>query len=233
MAAEPGQRAAVRSFVVRAGRVTPSQRRAIEGCGPRFLLDPARPLEPASVFGREAPLGMEIGFGNGEALLELARRHPERDYLGVEVYPSGIGRLLARLDAEGLANVRVYRADTVEVLHGAIRPGQLAAVYLWFPDPWPKKRHHKRRLVQPGFLERLAECLAPAGLLHMATDWEDYARHMREVADAEPRLRNLHPQTGFAPDPGERPATRLQRRGDSLGHGVWDLCYRRVRGGRG
>ncbi len=230
--AAPAPHRGVRSFVVRAGRVTPGQRRALEHLGDAYLLDPSTPLDPEAVFGRGAPLYLEVGFGNGEALLTLARAHPERDFIGVEVYPAGIGRLLNALEAEGLANVRAYRADAAQVLETCIAPGQLAGVYIWFPDPWPKKRHHKRRLVQPAFLERVTAALAPGGLLHLATDWQDYAEHMLRVANAETGLASEDPGGGYAHGPGERPVTRFQRRGEGLGHGVWDLRYRR-RGGDG
>lgn len=221
---------AIRSFVVRNGRVTPAQRRALERLGPDYLLDPERPFVPGQAFGRAAPVCLEIGFGNGEALLDLAQHHPDRDYLGVEVYLSGIGRLLAGLERAGLTNVRVYHGDAMDVLEHCIGPGQLAAVHVWFPDPWPKKRHHKRRLVQADFLARVCARLAPGGLLHMATDWEAYAEHMRTLANGAPELINQDPQGGFAPGPGGRPVTRFQRRGQALGHRVWDLCYRRATG---
>ena len=170
---------------------------------------------------------MEIGFGNGEALASLAGAHPERDYLGVDVFDPGIGRLLAAVAEQGLTNVRLLRGDAVDILGDNVPPGSLQAVLLWFPDPWPKKRHHKRRLVQPGFAGLVASRLEPGGLFHLATDWENYAEHMLAVLEAEEGLENLAGPGNFCGTRTERPVTKFERRGLRLGHGVWDLQFAR------
>ncbi len=223
----------VRSFVVRGGRLTPAQRRATEALWGRFGLEPDEPVESPRHFGRQGPLHLEIGFGNGEALLELAAAHPERNYVGVEVHPPGIGRLLAGLAAAGIDNVRVCRGDALEVLEQAVADGSLAGINVWFPDPWPKKRHHKRRLVQPATVALMARKLALRGILHLATDWQEYAEHMLGVVSAAPGLRNLAGEGAYFRAPTERPATRFQRRGEALGHGVWDLLLERQKAAAG
>ncbi|PWG63150.1 tRNA (guanosine(46)-N7)-methyltransferase TrmB [Sediminicurvatus halobius] len=224
--APPGAARRIRSFVRREGRLTPGQQRALDELYPRFgLTRPQGLLDLDAAFGRTAPVVLDIGFGDGEALAELALSHPERNYLGIEVYRSGVGRLLRTLEREGIDNVRVLEADAVEVLRQNIPPASLAGLQLFFPDPWPKKRHHKRRMVQPGWLALVAERLAPGAFLHLATDWADYAEHMLAVVGSEPRLEN--PAGGFAPDRGERPQTKFERRGRSKGHQVYDLILRR------
>ncbi|HUS23515.1 MAG TPA: tRNA (guanosine(46)-N7)-methyltransferase TrmB [Candidatus Binatia bacterium] len=216
----------VRSFVRREGRMTEAQKRALDELWPRFgVPDPAAPLDSMALFGREAPLTVEIGFGDGDHLLGRAQQEPARNFLGVEVHRPGIGRLLLRAQAVGLRNLRVAAHDAVEVLRDAIRPGQVDELLIYFPDPWPKKRHHKRRLVQPAFAALAAARLAPGGMLRLATDWAPYAEHMRAVLDAEPALQNA--AAGFS-DRGARPATKFERRGVRLGHAVFDLAYRRV-----
>lgn len=222
----------VRSYVVRAGRMTDAQRRAIDELWPRFGVEDGGRLDAASLFGRSLPLAVEVGFGNGEALLQLAAAHPERGFLGIEVYPPGVGRLLAGLAARGLENVRVLRGDAVAAFEERVRESSLDAVYVWFPDPWPKKRHQKRRLVQPALVALWARALRPGGTLHLATDWEDYALGMLQVTDAEPLLVNPAGAGCFAEGPGERPVTRFERRGRRLGHGVRDLVLVR-RGAEG
>jgi tRNA (guanine-N7-)-methyltransferase len=218
----------VRSFVVRAGRMTAAQERAWQELWPRYGLETAdRPLDLAEVFGREAPRSLEIGFGNGETLLALAAAHPGRDYLGIEVHRPGVGHLLLRAQALGLGNLRVVCRDAVEVLRDCIPEAALDEVLLYFPDPWPKKRHHKRRIVQAGFVALVASRLRPGGVLRMATDWEPYALQMLEAAGACPTLVNESPQGGFVPRPDSRPVTRFERRGERLGHGVRDLAFRR------
>ncbi len=212
----------IRSFVRREGRLTEGQQRALDTLYPRYGIEPGDGVvNLAAAFDRQAPVVMDVGFGDGEALAELAARHPERNYLGIEVYRSGVGRLLRQLEAEGTPNVRVICADAVEVLRHHIAPRSLAGLQLFFPDPWPKKRHHKRRMVQPPWLALVAERLAAGGVLHLATDWGDYAEHMLEVVSASPAFDNPH--AGFAPDRGERPETKFERRGLRKGHGVWDL----------
>lgn len=224
----PGQRQ-VRSFVLRQGRLTPGQQRALDEQWPRFGLDyTGQPRDLGAIFGRAAPRVVEIGFGNGEQLLFACANEPGKDFLGIEVHAPGVGRLLHGAAAQGLANLRVYCHDAVEVLQHELAEGSLDEVRIYFPDPWHKKRHHKRRLVQPGFVALLAGRLKPGGLLHLATDWEDYARQMLEVCDAEPRLRNRAGPGGTVARPQWRRQTHFEARGLRLGHGVWDLLYDRI-----
>ena len=218
----------IRSFVTRAGRITPAQQRALDELWPKYGVEYRdEPLVPAVLFGREAPCTLEIGFGNGENLAALARAHPERDYLGVEVHRPGVGRLLLSLERERLSNVRVICHDAVEVLERQIAPASLAEILILFPDPWPKKRHHKRRLLQGPFVALLERALEPGGVLKLATDWQPYALEMLEQLSALPGLRNLAPQGGFAGRPAERIPTRFELRGTKLGHEVWDLAFTR------
>jgi len=216
----------IRSYDLRAGRVGSGQARALTELGPRFML-PYQPqtLDLDAVFGRAAPRILEIGFGMGEGLAEIAAAHPENDYLGVEVHTPGVGALLKQVGERGLTNVRIVQHDAVEVLTRMIPPGSLAGVHIFFPDPWHKKRHHKRRLIQPPFVRLLVERIAPGGYLHLATDWEDYAGQMLAVLSAAPGLENT--VAGFAPRPETRPLTKFEQRGIRLGHGVWDLLFRR------
>lgn len=216
----------VRSFVRREGRMTEAQRRAFEEFGDRYLIGYREsPCDLDAVFGRAAPHLFEIGFGMGDALLEMARRHPEQDYLGIEVYRPGVGRLLRALAEEDIRNVRIVCADAVQVLTHMIPDAALDAVFLFFPDPWPKKRHHKRRMVQPESVALIARRLKPGGIFHLATDWEDYARHMMTVLEASPLLANSAGPGSFTPRPGYRAQTKFERRGERLGHGVWDLVF--------
>jgi tRNA (guanine-N7-)-methyltransferase len=183
------------------------------------------PLDFASVFGRTAPVVLEIGFGMGETTARIAAENPGVNYLGIEVHAPGVGSLLRQVEAAGLTNVRVVSHDAVEVLRDMVAPGSLAGIHVFFPDPWPKKRHHKRRLMQPAFAELAASRLAPGGYLHVATDWEEYAQQVLEVLAATPGLRNT--AEGYAPRPASRPETKFERRGVRLGHGVWDIVFRR------
>ena len=218
----------IRSFVTRAGRITPAQERALATLWPKYGVQAgAAPLDFAALFGRAASRTVEIGFGNGENLIALAEAHPERDYLGIEVHRPGVGRLLLALEERQLSNVRVICRDAVEVLERQIAPGSLAEILILFPDPWPKKRHHKRRLIQPPFVALLTRALARDGVLRLATDWQPYAVEMLEVLEAAAQLRNLAADGGFVARPPERPPTRFERRGERLGHEVWDLAYRR------
>lgn len=217
---------AVRSYVLRQGRATEAQRRARDSLLPRFGIPFARErLDLGRVFGRTAPKILEIGFGMGETTAHIAARHPENDYLGIEVHSPGVGGLLKRVAELGLANVRIIQHDAVEVLEHMISAETLAGAHLFFPDPWPKKRHHKRRLVQAPFAALLASRLEPGAYVHAATDWEDYARQMLEVFSAEPLLANT--AAGFAPRPDWRPQTKFEGRGLKLGHKVWDVIFRR------
>ncbi|HET6632167.1 MAG TPA: tRNA (guanosine(46)-N7)-methyltransferase TrmB [Rhodanobacteraceae bacterium] len=210
--------------------MTPAQRRAFDQHWPRYGLEPGgdAPGDFAAVFGRRADLVLEIGFGNGEALAHAAAAEPQRDFIGVEVHGPGVGRLMNALAAQGSDNVRLYRHDAVEVLRDEIAPAALAETRIWFPDPWPKKRHHKRRLLQPGFAALLAERTRPGGLLHLATDWAGYAEHMIEVLEASPQWRNRMGPGRGAERPPWRVETHFERRGTKLGHAVWDLLYDRT-----
>ena len=219
----------VRSFVVRAGRMTAAQERAWTELWPRYGVETGdAPLDLPAMFGRSAPLTLEIGFGNGESLVALAAAHPERDFLGLEVHRPGVGHLMLRAEELGLTNVRAVCRDAVEVLQQCITPGSLDEVLLYFPDPWPKKRHHKRRIVQPDFVALVANRLREGGTFRMATDWQPYSEHMLEVASGCPQLRNTSPDGGFVQRPESRPVTRFERRGQRLGHGVWDLAFTRL-----
>lgn len=216
----------IRSFVLRAGRMGSGQTRALQELGPRYVL-PYRQqlLDFAAVFGRSAPVVLEIGFGMGDATAAIAARKPEVDFIGIEVHPPGVGALLQRIGEQGLTNLRIVQHDAVEVLAAMIPTASLAGIHVYFPDPWHKKRHHKRRLIQPDFVAALARHLAPGGTLHCATDWQPYAEQMLEVLSAEPMLANT--VDGFAPRPEVRPLTKFEARGLKLGHGVWDLVFKR------
>lgn len=219
----------IRSFVLREGRMTPAQQRAFEAHWARFGIDySGKAQDFDAYFGRRAPRVLEIGFGNGEALAWASEHDPARDYIGVEVHGPGVGRLMNALAARQASNVRLYKHDAVEVLENEIPPAALAEVRLWFPDPWHKKRHNKRRIVQAEFVAMLATRVAPGGLLHLATDWEPYAQHMLEVMEAAPAWRNQHGAGRFAEKPAWRIETHFERRGLKLGHGVWDLLYVRT-----
>lgn len=221
-----GPQRTIRSFVLRQGRITRGQRAAFTKLMPRYGLNPAHgPFDFISLFGREARRTLEIGFGNGEALVALAHAHPEEDFLGVEVHRPGVGRLLLALDTEKLTNVRVVCADAVEVLQRCVPDASLDAVLLFFPDPWPKKRHHKRRLVQKEFIALLAQKLKSGGRLQLATDWPDYAAQMLAVLDSSPAFSNCAADGGYARRPAQRPPTKFERRGVALGHAVHDLVF--------
>ena len=230
-AGDAKRRRAIRSFVIRAGRMTEAQRRALAQYGGRYLLDFAgEPLDLDRLFGRRAPRTVEIGFGTGDALAGLAIDEPERDFLGIEVYPPGVGRFLACCHEAGLDNVRVAMADAVDVLERWIAPASVEEVLVWFPDPWPKKRHHKRRLVQPEFATLVHRALRPGGRLHLATDWEPYAEHMLEVLGAHPGFSNCAAPERFMPRPARRRETRFEGRGRRRGHRVFDLAWLAVAG---
>ena len=217
----------IRSYVLRQGRVSNAQRRACETLLPRFgvAYGPAL-LDFEQVFGRAAPRVLEIGFGMGETTATIAAAHPEIDYLALEVHTPGVGSLLRQIEARALGNVRIVQHDAVEVLKHMVAPDTFAAAHIFFPDPWPKKRHHKRRLVQPSFVKLLASRLAPGGYVHVATDWQDYAQQILAVLQEEPMLRNT--ARDFAPRPSYRPLTKFEERGLKLGHGVWDIVFTRV-----
>lgn len=226
--ASEGRARRIRSFIRRQGRITVAQARALEELWPRYGLEPEQPLEPATLFGRKAPLVLEIGFGNGESLADMAAAHPEEDFVGIEVHRPGVGHLLWRIQEKGLSNLRIYCADAIEILGENVADASLERLQLFFPDPWPKLRHHKRRIVNPDFLELVCRKLKAGGIFHAATDWEPYAEQMAAVLGACPGLVSLTADSPFSPRPDYRPLTKFETRGHRLGHGVWDLLYRRV-----
>jgi tRNA (guanine-N7-)-methyltransferase len=218
----------VRSFVLRQGRFTEAQQRAFDDLWPRFGLDYTGTLRDFdAAFGRSAKRILEIGFGNGQALRYSARHDPARDHIGIEVHAPGVGRLLNALAEDNTGNVRLYHHDAVEVLQHEIADGTLDEVRIYFPDPWHKKRHHKRRLINDAFAALLVRKLASDGRLHLATDWQDYAEHMWDVLEATAGLSNTAGPRGHVARPAWRPQTHFETRGQNLGHGVWDLLYTR------
>jgi tRNA (guanine-N7-)-methyltransferase len=224
----PGRPRPIRSFVLRQGRLTPAQQRAFDQHWTRYGRELCgAPVAWHQVFSRRAPLVLEIGFGNGEALRWAAATDPTRDYIGIEVHRPGVGRLLNALVEDDRDNVRVYCHDAVEVLQQDIAADTLDEIRIWFPDPWHKKRHHKRRLIQPEFVALLGSRLRPGGRLHLATDWQAYAEHMHAVMDACVGFSNLAGRGASSPRPPTRPQTHFETRGQRLGHGVWDLLYRK------
>lgn len=215
----------IQSFIRRQGRLTAGQQHALDQQWPAYGLDPAVDYDFREVFGRDAPLYVEIGFGNGESLAEMAAAHPENDYIGIEVHRPGVGHLLMLLDERKLGNVRIYCHDAIEILEKRIPDDRLSGVHLFFPDPWPKKKHHKRRIVQAGFLELLLKKLKAGGYFHAASDWQPYARHMLAVLMQEKRFGNTSPTQDYCARPDYRPMTKFEQRGIKLGHGVWDLIF--------
>ncbi len=228
----PRPRRGVKSYVLRAGRMTAAQTRGLEEVWPRWGLSVEEGLQDLDyLFGRSgSPRIVEIGFGMGGSLIEQAEAHPETDFIGIEVHAPGVGKLLDEADKRGLTNLRVYRDDALEVLSRCLPEASLDAVQLFFPDPWPKKKHHKRRIVQPAFVELVRTRLKPGGVLHMATDWEAYAEYMAEVMESAPGYRNTaEAQTApYVSRPEFRPLTKFEARGERLGHGVWDLIFARA-----
>jgi tRNA (guanine-N7-)-methyltransferase len=223
-----GVRRPVRSYVLRQGRLTPAQQRALKTLWPRYGLEPGEGyVDFSELFGRTAPVVVEIGFGNGEALAESAAAEPGSDFVGIEVHQPGVGHLLRLLQARDIGNVRIVASDAVEWLQDQVPDASLAAVRIWFPDPWPKKRHHKRRLIQPGFVGLLARKMEKGGVLHLATDWVPYAEHMLEVLSGAPGFRNLSPVGDYCERPSWRPLTRFEKRGQKLGHETRDLLFQR------
>ena len=216
----------IRSYVLRQGRFSPGQQRAYAELLPRFGISyQAKPVDLDQAFGRHAPVVVEVGSGMGETTARIAAGNPATDYLAIEVHAPGVGSLLKQVEEAGLTNVRVVRHDAVEVLRDMVAPGSLAGIHVFFPDPWPKKRHHKRRLLQPDFAALAASRLAPGGVLHVATDWQEYADHVLAVLSATPALENT--ADGFAPRPAARPETKFEKRGIKLGHGVWDVIFKK------
>ena len=220
---------AIKSFVMRSGRMTEGQQRGLDQGWPKFGLEPAAGLQDFDqLFGRKAPRTFEIGFGMGQATLEMAAAAPDEDFIGVEVHRPGVGALLNGMLTQNLSNIRVYSWDAIEVLRDCVADNSLDRLLLFFPDPWHKARHHKRRIVQPAWAQLVRQKLKVGGVLHMATDWEAYAEHMLEVMNAEPGYRNLAADGRYVPRPAERPVTKFERRGERLGHGVWDLKFQRI-----
>ncbi|UUY09140.1 tRNA (guanosine(46)-N7)-methyltransferase TrmB [Pseudomonas sp. J452] len=220
---------AIKSFVMRSGRMTEGQQRGLDLGWPKFglqLEDGLRDFD--QVFDRSAPRTFEIGFGMGHATLEMAAAAPEQDFIGVEVHKPGVGALLNGMLTQNLSNIRVYSCDALEVLRDCVADASLDRLLLFFPDPWHKSRHHKRRIVQPAFAELVRQKLKIGGVLHMATDWEQYAEHMLEVMNVAPGYRNLAADGHCVERPSERPVTKFERRGERLGHGVWDLKFQRI-----
>jgi tRNA (guanine-N7-)-methyltransferase len=217
----------IRSFVLRAGRTTPAQERALGELWPSYGIDVRGTLDLEAIFGRTAPRCLEIGFGAGEVIGSLAENHPHTDYLGIEVHRPGVGRLLLRAQLGCLKNLRIICHDAVDVLRDHVPDRSLDEVLVFFPDPWHKKRHHKRRLIEAGFVSLVGAKLRAGGVLRLATDWQDYAQQMLAVCNADPQLQSLSPDLTYVPRPEFRPPTRFERRGERLGHGVWDLAYSR------
>jgi tRNA (guanine-N7-)-methyltransferase len=223
-------RRGIRSFVLRAGRMGSGQVKAMETLGPLYVLPhKAEWLDFDQAFGRHAPTVLEIGFGMGDATAQIAAARPQDNFIGIEVHAPGVGALLQRIEERGLTNLRLLQHDAVEVLRDMIAPGSLAGIHVYFPDPWHKKKHNKRRLIQAAFVRELSSRLAPGGYLHCATDWQPYAEQMLEVLAAEPTLENSAKggADGYAPRPDWRPLTKFENRGIKLGHGVWDLVFTR------
>lgn len=219
----------VKSFVKRSMPLSDNQKRAMSECWPQFGIDLAeQQLNPQEVFGNNNPIIVEIGFGKGNTFIETAIKHPENNYIGIEVYNKGIAHVIVEAEEKNLSNVKVFQADALEVLKQMIPDNSLDAIYLFFPDPWHKKRHHKRRIVQKLFLELIHSKLKLGGIFHAATDWENYAEHMMEVISAFDGFNNTSGHEQYTPRPDYRPLTKFEKRGQRLGHGVWDLVFTKV-----
>jgi tRNA (guanine-N7-)-methyltransferase len=218
----------IRSFIRRQGRLTPGQELALDQHWHEYGLEPELDYDFSKVFGRQAPLIVEIGFGNGDSLAKMAAANPDHDYIGIEVHKPGVGHLLILLNEQGLTNVRVYCHDAIEILEQKLSDHSLAGLHLFFPDPWHKKKHHKRRIVRPSFVDLLNKKLQVNGYFHAATDWQNYAEAMLEVMSASVGLENTSPTQDYCERPEYRPLTKFEQRGLRLGHGVWDLIFCKV-----
>lgn len=218
----------IRSFVRRQGRLTPGQQLALDSLWDTYCLDPNEPCDFDAVFVRTAPMIVEIGFGNGESLAEMAKKHPEQNFLGIEVHRPGIGHLMLLLDRDGVTNVRIFCHDAVDILQHQIADASLAGVHLFFPDPWPKKKHHKRRIVSLEFCQLIAKKLQPGGYFHAATDWQNYAENMLKVLSSATNFTNASATGDYCLRPSSRPMTKFEQRGLRLGHGVWDIVFTRI-----
>jgi tRNA (guanine-N7-)-methyltransferase len=220
---------AIRSYVLRAGRMTEGQRNAFSrGWSFYGLKLDDGPIDAEIIFGRKAPLIIEIGFGMGDSLLQMASAAPDQDFIGIEVHPPGVGRLIASAEEQQITNLRVYLADATDVLNECIPAQSLQRLQLYFPDPWHKKKHNKRRIVQPQFVQLIRDKLEVGGVLHMATDWQHYAEQMLEVLEVAPGFKNTVAEQQYSPRPDYRPLTKFEKRGERLGHGVWDLLYQKI-----
>ncbi|MCW8847291.1 MAG: tRNA (guanosine(46)-N7)-methyltransferase TrmB [Sedimenticola sp.] len=217
----------IRSFVLRQGRLTPGQQRAFDALWPLYGIEyTGEPLDLTTLFGNDNPTLVEIGFGNGESLAQMAAAHPEQNYLGIEVHGPGVGHLLLKIQELGLTNIRIMKHDAIEVLNNCLADASLQGLFLFFPDPWHKKRHHKRRILNPTFLKQLYRVIKPGGFFHAATDWEEYAVQMMEVlGEASEQFQNSVGKGNYTPRPEYRPLTKFEQRGHRLGHGVWDLIF--------
>lgn len=219
----------IRSFVKREGRLTQGQQQALETQWPKYGVDySAQLLDFSVLFNRNAETVLEIGFGNGDSLYEMAIASPEKNFLGIEVHRPGVGRLLSAIETSSCENLRVSNQDAIDVLDHQIPDESLERVQLFFPDPWHKKKHNKRRIVQDEFIQQLAKKLKPGGVFHLATDWQDYAKHMLSVLNNSELFENLSEDNTFVPKPAERPTTKFEKRGQRLGHGVWDLLFKKI-----
>lgn len=226
---EPLHKRRIRSFVRREGRITKAQQRALQDLFPHYGIELSETkLDLDALFGRKAPRVLEIGFGNGAALAEIAQQNPDKDYLGIEVHRPGVGNLLLQIEQHQIKNIRIFCADAVDVLTQQIPDTSLDAVYLFFPDPWHKKRHHKRRILQADFVKLLHKKLKPSGIFHMATDWQDYAEHMMTVITTAAGFENTAGNNQYSAKPDYRPLTKFEQRGQRLGHGVWDIIFKRI-----
>lgn len=220
--------ARIRSFIRRQGRATVGQKMALESLWDKYCLSPQQDYDFTEVFAREAPLILEIGFGNGSSLADMAEANPQLNYLGIEVHRPGVGHLMMLLEQRGISNVRIYHHDAIEILEQKIPDHSLAGVHLFFPDPWQKRRHHKRRIVRPSFVELLNQKLRVGGYFHAATDWEHYAKDMLGILSVGIGLKNNSPSHDYCPRPEYRPLTKFENRGLNLGHGVWDLIFSKI-----
>lgn len=217
----------IRSFIRRQGRITVAQQQALDQYSAKYCLDPKADYDFKEVFGRDAPLCMEIGFGNGDSLAQIAAANPDKDYIGIEVHRPGVGHLMLRLEQNGINNVRIYCHDAIEIIEQKIVDNSLDAVHLFFPDPWPKKKHHKRRIVRPSFIDLLVRKLKPGGYFHAATDWQNYAEAMLALLAVSNGLSNISPTDDYCERPGYRSLTKFEQRGLRLGHPVRDLVFRK------
>lgn len=215
----------IRSFMPRQGRITPGQEFSLENHWPEYGLDTNLQHDFTDVFGRDAPIVVEIGFGNGESLAKMALENPDKNYIGIEVHRPGVGHLLMQIKQNAISNLKIYNHDAIDILEKHIADNSLTGVHLFFPDPWPKKRHHKRRIVRDSFVELLVKKLKPGGYFHTATDWENYAEHMLEVLSATKSISNSSATDTYCERPDYRPLTKFEQRGIRLGHGVWDLIF--------